>query len=60
MGTRVTYVVEIESDAGWSATKEYECRSVIEALASARIDIADHPNCFITAVWQKDDERREA
>ena len=46
-------IVEIELDSGGSATREYECGSLVEALTMARIELAKYPDWFVTNAWWK-------
>ena len=47
------YVVEIENDDGVIATTEYDCASIVEALAAAQLDLRKFSLCFVTNVWAK-------
>jgi hypothetical protein len=47
------YMVEVENDDGVTATREYDCASIVEALATAQLDLRKFSLGFVTNVWAK-------
>jgi hypothetical protein len=50
------YVVEIENDEGLVRLSEYHCASVVEALATAQLELRKHSLCYVTNIYVKGSE----
>jgi len=52
----MVYVVEIENDEGLVRRSEYYCASVVEALATAQLELRKHKLCYVTNIYVKGSE----
>lgn len=55
----MVFVVEIRDSHGAIATKEYDKRSMADALNAARFDLGSHQNCSIWSVSVKGSPRKD-
>ena len=49
----VTYIVEVKDKTGSVARKEYEARSLREALLMAESELEPYPQLYINDIWPK-------